>query len=90
MGKSCSLVFVLLWLFVILVVSHLVSRRNASILPFSQPGSLIDIITIKIVPHAINSHVLTNLNPCINKAIYVLLMHECDTLHIRFRGSHKI
>ena len=29
----------------------------------------------KTVSHAINSHVLTSTNPCINKAIHVLLMH---------------
>ena len=40
--------------------------------------------------HAINSHVLTGKNPCINQAIYVLLIHGFCTLHIRILGRYKI
>ena len=47
------------------------------------------IIAYKPVSHAINSHVLTGKNPCINQAIYVLLMHGFCTLHIRILGRHK-
>ena len=39
--------------------------------------------------HAINSHVLTGKNPCINQAIHMLLMHGFCTLHIRILGRHK-
>ena len=35
----------------------------------------------KNVSHAINSHVLTGKNPCINTAIHVLLMHGFCTLY---------
>ena len=43
----------------------------------------------KAVLHAISSHVLTGKNPCINQAIYVLLMHGFCTLHIHILGRHK-
>ena len=33
------------------------------------------------MPHAINSHVLTSTNPCINKAIHVLLMRGFTNKH---------
>ena len=36
--------------------------------------------------HAINSHVLTGTNPCINKAIHVLLMHRFAVLRISILG----
>ena len=36
----------------------------------------------KTVLHAINSHVLTSTNPCINKAIHVLVMHGFAVLRI--------
>ena len=45
---------------------------------------------IKPVSHAINNRVLTGKNPCINQAIYVLLMHGFSPLHIRILGRHKI
>ena len=44
---------------------------------------------IKPVSHAIDSHVLPGKNPCINQAIYVLLMHGFSTLHMRILGRHK-
>ena len=44
----------------------------------------------KAVSHAINSHVLTGKNPCINQAIHLLSMHGFCTLHIRILGRHKI
>ena len=47
------------------------------------------IIAQKAVPHAINNHVLTGKNPCINHAIHVLLMHGFCTLHKRVLGPHK-
>ena len=40
--------------------------------------------------YAINSHVLTEQNQCINKAIHVVLIHGYETLRVRFRGRHKI
>ena len=52
--------------------------------PPEQPGW-----PIIAVSHAINSHVLTNKNPCINQAIHVLLMYGFCTLHIRILGHHK-
>ena len=39
--------------------------------------------------HAINSHVLTSTNPCINKAIHVLLMHGFAVLRKRIPGPSK-
>ena len=51
---------------------------------------LIGVIALDAVPHAIISHVLTAKNPCINQAIYVLLMHCFCTLHIRILGRHEI
>ena len=48
------------------------------------------IIAEKTVSYAINSHVLTEKNPCINKAIHVLLIHGYETLRVRFQGRHKI
>ena len=47
------------------------------------------IIALKSMSHAINSHVLTDKNPCINQAIHVLLMHGFCALHIRILGRHK-
>ena len=40
--------------------------------------------------HAINSHVFTAKNPCINQAIHELFMHGFCTLHIRILRRHKI
>ena len=37
--------------------------------------------------HAINSHVLTSTNPCINLAIHMLLMHGIAVLRITFAGN---
>ena len=45
--------------------------------------------TLKIVLHAINSHVLTSTNPCINKAIHVLLLHGCEVLRIYIPGPSQ-
>ena len=39
---------------------------------------------------AINSHVLTVKNQCINPAIHLLLMHGFCTLDIRILGHKKI
>ena len=36
---------------------------------------------IKLVSHAISGHVLNGANPCINKAIHVLLIHSFTILH---------
>ena len=47
------------------------------------------IIAFKSVSHAINSHVLSGLNPCIIQAIHVLLIHCFCTLHIHILGCHK-
>ena len=47
------------------------------------------IFSQKAVSQAINSHVLTGKNPCINQAIHMLLMHIFCTLHIRILGHHK-
>ena len=33
------------------------------------------------MPQTFNSHVSTGTNPCINKAIHMLLMHEYGTLY---------
>ena len=41
------------------------------------------------VSHAVNNRVLTGKSPCINQAIYVLLMHGFSTFHIRILGRHK-
>ena len=41
------------------------------------------------MPDAINSHVLTDKTPCINKAIHVLLMHGFSTLDIHILDRHK-
>ena len=40
----------------------------------------------KAVSNAINSHVLTDTNPCFNKAIHVLLMHRFAVLQISIPG----
>ena len=46
---------------------------------------------IKALSHIINSHVLTSTNPCINKAIHMLLMHGFAVLHISIpRPSQKL
>ena len=47
---------------------------------------LCNIIAQKAVLHAINSHVLTSTNPCINKAIHMLLMHGFVVLRISILG----
>ena len=39
--------------------------------------------------HAINSRVLTGTNPCINKAIHVLLMHSFAVLQISIPGASQ-
>ena len=44
---------------------------------------------IKVVSHAIYSHVLTGKTPCINQAINVLLMHSFCTLYLCILGRHK-
>ena len=44
------------------------------------------IIASKAISQSINRHVLTGTNPCINKAIHVLLMHNFLTLRIRTLG----
>ena len=41
---------------------------------------------IKSVPHAFNSHVSMSTNPCINKAIHVLLMHGFGILILLLPG----
>ena len=38
--------------------------------------------------HAVNSNVLSNLNPCTNKALHVLLMHGCETAY-KIRGPSQ-
>ena len=44
-------------------------------------------MAVNAVSHAINRHVLTGKNPCINQAIHVLLMHGFCTLHKRISKS---
>ena len=39
--------------------------------------------------HAINSHVLTRTNPCINKAIHVLLIHGYAVLSMSIPGPSQ-
>ena len=40
-----------------------------------------------IVSHVVNSHFCTSINPCLNQAIHVLLMHSfLLTLGIRIMG----
>ena len=43
----------------------------------------------KAVSHAINSHVLTGKNPCINKEIHVLLIHGFAVLRISIPGPSQ-
>ena len=42
----------------------------------SMKPDINSIIAQKAVPHAINIHVLSDKNPCINQAIHMLLMHS--------------
>ena len=48
------------------------------------------IIAKQSVLHAFNSHVSTGINPCINRAIYVLLMHGFGTLNTLFLGYYSL
>ena len=57
-----------------------------------EPSLLAQAISTKFAwrsPHAINSHVLTGTNPCINKAIHVLLMHGFVVLRISIPGPSQ-
>ena len=47
------------------------------------------IIAQKTVSYAINSHVLTEHYPSINRAIHVVLIHGYETLRVRFRRHIK-
>ena len=40
------------------------------------------------MPHAFNSLFQTGTNPCINKAIHMLLMQQFDTLNALVRGQY--
>ena len=45
---------------------------------------------IKSVPHAFKSHVSMSINPCIYKAIHVLLMHGIRYTHSRPLNLHLL
>ena len=53
-------------------------------------GILRVILALKDVSHAIYSHALSGTNPCINKAIHMLLIYGFAVLRISILDGYKI
>ena len=66
-------------------LNNIVLKQGENIVHFACQVIQI-IIALKALLHTVNSHVLIDTNPCINKTVHILLIHGFEVLHISSPG----